>query len=60
KKDYEGFITRPMSWEKAEQKFESLSRKNADAAVRKQIVEAVKNLENIPVSKLTDLLRELG
>jgi 2-methylcitrate dehydratase len=60
KKDYEGFVTRPMSWEKAEQKFESLSRKNADASVRRQIVEAVKNLENLPVSRLTDLLRELG
>jgi 2-methylcitrate dehydratase len=49
-RDYEGFHTRPMSWETALKKFTSL------AGERPPIAEAVSNLECIRVRELTRLL----
>src|SRR5215467_6080417 len=49
-RDYEGFHTRPMSWETARKKFTSL------AGERPPIAEAVSNLECIRVRELTRLL----
>jgi 2-methylcitrate dehydratase len=49
-RDYEGFHTRPMSWETAWKKFRSL------AGEHPQIAEAVSNLECIRVRELTRLL----
>src|SRR5262249_51459901 len=48
--DYEGFHTRPMSWEAALQKFRAL------AGERPQIAEAVANLDCLQVRDLTRLL----
>jgi 2-methylcitrate dehydratase len=56
KRDYEGFITHPMSRETVAQKFERLAEPFTSAAQRKQILEAVIHLENIRVSELTKLL----
>jgi 2-methylcitrate dehydratase len=52
KRDYEGFFTRPMSWEKAIEKFSNLSAPFVEDAVRKQIIETVASLENRQVSDL--------
>ena len=56
KQDYEGFYTRPMSWEKAVAKFERLAAPYTDAAQRAVIVETVAHLETKEVEQLTSLL----
>ncbi len=57
KQDYEGFYTRPMSWEKAAAKFELLAAPFIDATRRAAIVETVAHLETKDVTQLTELLR---
>lgn len=56
KQDYEGFYTRPMSWEKATAKFERLATPYTDAAQRAAIVETVAHLETKEVEQLTEVL----
>lgn len=55
--DYEGFFTRPMSWETAVQKFNQLAAPNATEGQRVSVVEAVANLEQVPVR---ELMKQLG
>ena len=55
--DYEGFFTRPMSWETAVQKFNQLAAPNASQGQRVSIVEAVANLEQVSVR---ELMKQLG
>ncbi len=59
KKDYEGFLTRPMPWEAAVRKFEALGRDRLPAALAHQIEDAVERLESIQVSELTGLLARI-
>ncbi len=59
KGDYEGFWTRPMSWEGVVAKFDGLSAPYADAGLRRQIVAAVENLDGIRVADLTQLLAQV-
>ena len=56
KHDYEGFRTRPMSWERAVEKFERLAAPYTERSLYREIVSAVSNLEAIQVSDLTKLL----
>ncbi|HVB25020.1 MAG TPA: MmgE/PrpD family protein [Ktedonobacteraceae bacterium] len=56
KQDYEGFYTRPMSWEKTIAKFERLTTPYTNAAQRDSIVETVAHLEQKEVTQLTELL----
>ena len=56
KRDYEGFRSRPMSWENAVKKFERLSAPYADPELCRQVEEAVASLETIKVAELTRLL----
>ena len=56
KQDYEGFYTRPMSWEKAVAKFERLAAPYTDAGQRASIGETVAHLETKEVAQLTELL----
>jgi 2-methylcitrate dehydratase len=56
KRDYEGFFTRPMGWERAVQKFNSLTSRYVDANLRKQIVDCISRMEDIYVTDLTELL----
>ena len=56
KRDYEGFRTRPMSWETAVEKFEKLAAPYADRSLCQGIVRAVSHLESIQVYELTELL----
>jgi 2-methylcitrate dehydratase len=56
KQDYEGFYTRPMSWEMTVAKFERLAAAYTDAARRESIVETVAHLETKDVTQLTELL----
>ena len=57
KRDYQGFLTRPMAWDAAVQKFERLSRPSVLGSARRNIVDAVANLEDI---QAVDLARLLG
>jgi len=57
KLDYEGFYTRPLSWEKAVAKFERLAALFTNGAQRAAIREAVAHLETKEVAQLTELLR---
>ncbi|MGE5618798.1 MAG: MmgE/PrpD family protein [Sphingomonadaceae bacterium] len=59
KRDYEGFHTRPMSWETVVQKFEKLSQPYTDHTLRSAIVQAVLDLESTPVADLMRLLRRV-
>ncbi len=59
KQDYEGFYTRPVPWETSIQKFHFLSHPYADTALREALIQAVSQLENIRVSELTELLKQV-
>ena len=56
KRDYEGFHTRPMSWEAVTRKFDTLASPYAAAALRKRIATTVRDLENRTVADLMKLL----
>ena len=56
KSDYEGFRTRPMSWETAVQKFEKLAAPCTERSLCQEIISAVSNIEAIQVSDLAKLL----
>ena len=58
--DYEGFLTHPMSWEHVVEKFNRLAAPHAERALRDEIVEAVANLEHIPVAELMRRLARAG
>ena len=60
KRDYEGFFTRPMSWERALEKFESLAAPYADQRLRDSIARAVRHLEDVEVRELAGLLGQVG
>ncbi len=57
KTGYEGFLTRPMSWARVEEKFHRLAEGAVDVFRREEIVDAVRNLDRISVK---DLVRLLG
>ncbi len=59
KGDYEGFHTRPMSWETIIQKFEGLAEPYTSKELREQIVETVQDFEQHSVSDLMKLLTKV-
>jgi 2-methylcitrate dehydratase len=60
KRDYEGFFTRPVTWEGIQGKFLRLTPEAASAELSQAIVAAVERLEQIPVRNLTALLGKAG
>jgi len=56
KTDYEGFHTRPMSWEPVIRKFEELAEDVIESLRRREIIDAVKRLDEIAVKDLMALL----
>jgi 2-methylcitrate dehydratase len=54
--DYEGFHTRPMSWETTAAKFDRLAKHRCDVEHRARIKQAVGDLEQLTVEHLTRLL----
>jgi 2-methylcitrate dehydratase len=58
KRDYEGFRTRPMSWETAVKKFEELVSSSIKRPLCRRIIDAVSHLDSIQVSELTQWLGE--
>ena len=59
KRDYEGFFTRPMSWEQAVEKFYKLSTPHADRHLREEIVHLIGGMEDANVADLTRLLERI-
>ncbi len=59
KRDYEGFVTRPMSWTTAEAKFRALAAPVAPESLRKQLTKVLANLENVQVADLLKLLAKV-
>ena len=57
--DYEGFTTRPMSWDAVAAKFDRLAEGRAEEAHLERIKDAVANLEELRVEQLTELLSPL-
>ena len=59
KKDYEGFHTRPVTWDTIIQKFEGLAESYTTKELREEIIDAVQNLEQHSVTDLMKLLTEV-
>jgi 2-methylcitrate dehydratase len=58
--DYEGFHTKPMSWDAALKKYERLSRPYTTTSLRNSIVRAVADIEDTAtVTPLMQLLRKV-
>jgi 2-methylcitrate dehydratase len=60
KKDYQGFLTRPASWEMIVEKFNNLASPFADKYLREKIIAMVANLENYQVNDLMLLFEKAG
>ncbi|MGH2349801.1 MAG: MmgE/PrpD family protein, partial [bacterium] len=60
KRDYEGFITRPMQPATVRGKFEWLSGPYATPELRREIIEAVERLDDIAVADLIAPLARVG
>lgn len=56
KRDYEGFFTRPLSWDGVVKKFNALYPSSLDNGLRARIVDAVAHIDEIKVADLTRLL----
>jgi 2-methylcitrate dehydratase len=54
--DYEGFLTRPMSWESATGKFSTLVSGFVDDEQKNKIIDSIMCLENIKIRELTESL----
>lgn len=59
KSDYEGFVTRPMSWDSARAKFHGLAAPFVAESLREQIISVVRKLEGVPVADLIGLLAKI-
>lgn len=59
-KDYAGFLTQPMSWRMAIQKFNEIATSHASSAQRTAITDAVANLEQVSVRELMQCLGASG
>ena len=58
--DYPGFPTRPFTWEEISAKFDKLVAGRVGAQLSRDIKNTVRSLEDVEVSDLTKLLRELN
>jgi 2-methylcitrate dehydratase len=56
KNDYEGFFTRPMTWERAAEKFARLTTLHVNEELREEIITTVAGLEDSSATDLTELL----
>lgn len=59
KQDYQGFFSRPMTWEQVVDKFEQLSEPYTDTDLRRQIISTVSGLEHVSTAELTGLLSQI-
>ena len=60
KSDYEGFLTRPMSWERARHKFERLAEPRVGGELLAELAGVVADLDELKTRDLTSLLQRAG
>jgi len=60
KRDYEGFLTRPMGWKRAREKFERLAAGRIEPELAAEIADAVASLDELETRDLTALLAPAG
>ncbi|NLG98860.1 MAG: MmgE/PrpD family protein [Chloroflexi bacterium] len=60
KSDYQGFFTRPMTWQQVQDKFNQLSEPYAGRPARQAVIEAVEDLENRTAADLARALAAIG
>jgi 2-methylcitrate dehydratase len=60
KSDYHGFVTRPMSWERARQKFERLAADAVEPELAAELAEALWALDELETRDLTAILARAG
>lgn len=60
KSDYEGFLTRPMSWQRARAKFERLAAATVEPEHAAELADAVSALDELEARDLTALLARAG
>ena len=60
KRDYEGFLTRPMQWKTVTEKFEQLSQGRLSSSLKDEIEDTIARMEKIQVSELAKLLGKSG
>jgi 2-methylcitrate dehydratase len=58
--EYEGFLTRPMSWERAHEKFERLASARVEPRLAAELADAVAALDELHARDLTALLGKAG
>jgi 2-methylcitrate dehydratase len=58
--DYEGFLTRPMSWEQARGKFERLAAGRTEPELAGNLTATVESLDELETRDLTELLAQVG
>lgn len=58
--DYEGAVTRPLSWDRVVEKFNWLAEPYANRDLRRRIVDAVSNIDMIATADLTSLLGQVS
>jgi 2-methylcitrate dehydratase len=58
--DYEGFLTRPMSWEQARGKFERLAMARTEPVLANSLTATVESLDELETRDLTALLAQTG
>lgn len=56
KRDYEGYVSRPLGWERAVEKFKDLTIYETGYELGQRIIERVLGIEDIEVWELTELL----
>ena len=60
KSDYHGFVTRPMSWERAREKFERLAAGAVEPELAAELAETVWALDELETRDLTAILARAG
>jgi 2-methylcitrate dehydratase len=60
KSDYEGFLTRPMTWQRAREKFERLAAATVEPEHAAELADAVAALDELETRDLTALLAPVG
>jgi 2-methylcitrate dehydratase len=58
--DYEGFLTRPMGWDRVQEKFERLAAERVEPEFTTKLVETVDRLDEFRTRDLTMLLARAG
>jgi 2-methylcitrate dehydratase len=58
--DYEGYYTRPMSWETVYAKFQTLAARTCSTGLQREIGECVAAIDSVPARELCRLLGRMG